>query len=83
MAHYNYNGCLDVVRNNKLFYIRSKLMEDKYTEVEEALISVISNFMLWYTTEENEKIAEEYLSNEHIDYNDVFTIKKEKVNEKV
>ena len=27
MAHYNHNGCLDVVRNNKLFYIRRKEME--------------------------------------------------------
>ena len=49
---------------------------EEFTEVEEALISVISNFMLWYTTEENEKIAEEYLSNEHIDYNDVFMLNK-------
>ena len=27
MAHYNHNGCLDVVRNNKLFYIRRKGMK--------------------------------------------------------
>ena len=51
---------------------------EEFTEVEEALISVISNFMLWYTTEENEKIAEEYLSNEHIDYNELFKINKQK-----
>ena len=33
MAHYNHNGCLDVVRNNKLFYIRRKGMKNYYADV--------------------------------------------------
>ena len=51
--------------------------ETKRTEVEERLISVIDNFILWYTTESDRGIAEEYMDNEHVDYNDLFELKKE------
>ena len=50
---------------------------EEYTEVEKAIISVINNFMLWYTTEEDRGIAREYIGEEHIDYNEWFTINKE------
>ena len=51
--------------------------ETKRTEVEERLISVIDNFILWYTTASDRGIAEEYMDNEHVDYNDLFELKKE------
>ena len=51
--------------------------ERKYTQVEERLIDVIDNFILWYTTEENRALAEEYLANEHVNYNDWFELKKD------
>ena len=44
----------------------------KYTDVEERLIDVISNFFLWYRG-----IVEDYISEEHIDYNDWFELKKD------
>ena len=50
--------------------------ETKRTKVEERLISVIDNFILWYTTESDRGIAEEYMDNEHVDYNDLFELKK-------
>ena len=53
------------------------MSERKYTDVEERLIDVIDNFILWYTTEENRALAEEYLANEHVDYNDWFELKKD------
>tara|TARA_R100001594_G_scaffold58231_2_gene92216 strand:+ start:167 stop:349 length:183 start_codon:yes stop_codon:yes gene_type:complete len=49
----------------------------RFTEVEEALISAIDNFILWYSTESDRGIVEEYMSEEHIDYNDWFELKKE------
>ena len=55
--------------------------ETKRTEVEERLINVIENFFLWYNGDSNYEIAEEYLDNEHIDYNQIFELKKEKNNE--
>ena len=51
--------------------------ETKRTEVEERLISVIDNFILWYTTESDRGIAEEYMDNEHVDYNEIFELKEE------
>ena len=52
----------------------------RFTEVEEALISVIDNFILWYSTESDRGIVEEYMGEEHVDYNDWFELKKEKNN---
>ena len=52
----------------------------RFTEVEERLINVIENFFLWYNGDSNYGIAEEYLDNEHIDYNEIFELKKEKNN---
>ena len=49
----------------------------RFTEVEDALISVIDNFILWYSTESDRGIVEEYIGEEHIDYNDWFELKKE------
>lgn len=54
--------------------------EVKFTEVEELLISVIDNFILWYTTESDSNMAEEYIVSEHIDYNEWFKINKSKYN---
>ena len=54
---------------------KEKIEEKPFTEVEELLIDVIDNFILWYTTESDRSIAEEYIENEHIDYNDLFKIK--------
>ena len=50
----------------------------EFTEVEEALIGVIDNFILWNTTESDIGLAEEYIANEHIDYNELFKINKQK-----
>ena len=50
----------------------------KYTDVEERLIDVIENFFLWYSGKSDYQIAEEYISEEHVDYNDWFTIKESK-----
>ena len=44
--------------------------EYKRTEFEELLISVIDNFILWNTTESDRGLAEEYMDEEHVDYND-------------
>ncbi len=49
----------------------------KRTELEERLISVIDNFILWYSTEGDRGLAEEYMDNEHVDYNEIFELKKE------
>lgn len=46
--------------------------EVEFTELEQALISVIDNFILWNTTESDIGLAEEYIANEHVDYNDWF-----------
>ncbi len=54
-------------------------MEKKKTEVEERLVDVIENFFLWYSTESNREIAEEYIDNEHIDYNEIFELKKDSI----
>tara|TARA_Y100000593_G_C4242236_1_gene302757 strand:+ start:496 stop:669 length:174 start_codon:yes stop_codon:yes gene_type:complete len=51
----------------------------RFTEVEDALISVIDNFILWYTTESDRGIAEAYIGEEHVDYNDWFELKKEEM----
>ena len=53
------------------------MSERKYTEVEKRLIDVIENFFLWYSTKSDRQIAEEYLANEHVDYNDWFELKKD------
>ena len=49
----------------------------KYTEVEKRLIDAIDNFILWNTTETDRGLAEEYIEEEHIDYNDWFELKKD------
>tara|TARA_R100000781_G_scaffold73638_1_gene45957 strand:- start:744 stop:935 length:192 start_codon:yes stop_codon:yes gene_type:complete len=54
-------------------------MEKKRTEVEKRLVDVIENFFLWYSTESNREIAEEYMDNEHIDYNEIFELKKDSI----
>lgn len=54
--------------------------EVTFTEVEKLLISVIDNFILWYTTESDSNMAEEYIVSEHIDYNEWFKINKSKYN---
>jgi hypothetical protein len=56
-------------------------MSKKRTEVEEMVISAICNFWLWYGTDEERDIVEEYMDNEHTDYNDWFEIKKDKKND--
>ena len=53
------------------------MSENEFTDVEKELIKVISNFFLWYSTEEDIDIAEEYMSNEDIDYNEWFKLKEE------
>ena len=54
---------------NKRFYC--------LTEVEEKLIDAISNFLLWYTTEEDRGIVENYiLEDDTVDYNEWFKLKK-------
>tara|TARA_R100000234_G_C4996121_1_gene178031 strand:+ start:482 stop:817 length:336 start_codon:yes stop_codon:yes gene_type:complete len=47
-----------------------KIKGEPFTKFEELLISVIDNFILWNTTESDRGIAEEYIANEHIDYDD-------------
>ena len=51
--------------------------ERKYTDVEKRLIDAISNFFLWYSTQEDRGIVEDYISEEHIDYNEWFELKKD------
>ena len=53
------------------------MKEEKYTDVEKRLIDVISNFFLWYSTREDRGIVEEYMGEEHINYNDWFELKKD------
>ena len=53
------------------------MSEGKYTEVEKRLIDVIENFFLWYSTKSDCQIAEEYIGEEHIDYNEWFELKKD------
>ena len=53
------------------------MKSNEYTEVEERLIDAISNFFLWYSTQEDRGIVENYISEEDIDYNDWFTIKED------
>ena len=53
------------------------MKEEKYTEVEKRLIDVIENFFLWYSGDSDYNIAEEYMGNEHINYNDWFELKKD------
>ena len=48
-----------------------------FTELEELLISAIDNFILWNTTHSDRELAEEYIVNEHVDYNEWFEIKEE------
>ena len=55
---------------------KEKIKGEPFTEVEELLISVIDNFILWNTTESDRGIAEEYIANEHVDYNDWFKVIK-------
>ena len=53
------------------------------TELEEELINVIDNFILWNTTESDRALAEEYMDNEHVDYNESFKlITEQKLEEK-
>ena len=59
---------------------KEQIKGEPFTEVEELLISVIDNFILWYTTESDRGIAEEYIENEHVDYNEWFKINKSKYN---
>ena len=54
-----------------------KMKEVKYTEVEKRLIDVISNFFLWYSTQEDRGIVEQYMGEEHVNYNDWFELKKD------
>ena len=49
-----------------------------FTELEELLISAIDNFILWNTTHSDRGLAEEYIANEDVNYNEWFEIKKEK-----
>ena len=54
--------------------------EVEFTELEQELIGVIDNFILWNTTESDIGLAEEYMANEHVDYNEFFKINKSKYN---
>ena len=52
-----------------------------FTELEERLISAIDNFILWYTTESDREIVEEFIEAElscDVDYNEWFELRKEK-----
>ena len=52
--------------------------DKQFTELEEALISVISNFFLWYSTEEARGIVEEYMAEDDtVDYNEWFKLKED------
>ena len=59
----------------------SKMEQDKpkqFTEVEERLIDAISNFLLWYTTEEDRGIVEYYIvEDDTVDYNEWFKLKED------
>ena len=55
-----------------------KTKEKQFTKVEELLMDAIDNFILSNTTESDIGLAEEYITNEHIDYNDWFKINKQK-----
>tara|TARA_R100001463_G_scaffold64262_2_gene117364 strand:+ start:2389 stop:2586 length:198 start_codon:yes stop_codon:yes gene_type:complete len=65
---------MNLGRENKMK--KEKIKGEPFTEVEELLISVIDNFILWNTTESDRGIAEEYIANEHVDYNDWFKVIK-------
>ena len=44
---------------------------------EEKLVRIIDNFILWYTTESDEGLAEEYVGTEEKDYiDDLFKVKE-------
>jgi len=61
--------------------MKKKIKEKRFTEFEEMLIMVIDNFILWNTTETDIKLAEEYIENEHVDYNDwLVDFLKERIN---
>ena len=60
---------------------KEKIKGKSFTKFEELLISVIDNFILWNTTESDRGIAEEYIANEHIDYDDwLIDFLKERMN---
>ena len=60
---------------------KEQIKGEPFTEVEELLISVIDNFILWNTTESDRGIAEEYIESEHIDYDDwLIDFLKERIN---
>jgi hypothetical protein len=65
---------MNLGRENKMK--KEKIKGEPFTEVEELLISVIDNFILWYSTESDRGIAEEYIESEHVDYNDWFKVIK-------
>lgn len=61
-------------------------MKDKkqFTDVEDRLIDVIDNFILWNTTESDRELVEEFIEADlscGVDYNEWFELKKEGNNE--
>ena len=59
---------------------KEKRNERGFTELEENLINVINNFILWNTTYEDRELAEEFIEADlscGVDYNDWFELKKE------
>lgn len=60
--------------------MKEKRNEKEFTELEERLIDVIDNFILWNTTESDRGLAEEFIEVElscDVDYNECFELKKE------
>ena len=58
-------------------------MKDKkqFTDLEDRLIDVIDNFILWNTTESDRELVEEFIEADlscGVDYNEWFELKKEK-----
>ena len=60
--------------------MKEKRNDKGFTELEEFLINVINNFILWNTTHEDRELAEEFIEVElscDVDYNEWFKLKKE------
>ena len=65
--------------SKKEYHGGKEMKKREYTEIEIQLISVINNFILWNTTEEDRGLAEEYIGEEHVNYNKWFETKKQDV----
>lgn len=60
--------------------MKEKRNEKGFTELEERLIDVIDNFILWNTTNSDRRLVEEFIEADlscGVDYNEWFQLKKE------